>query len=69
MLDIAEGDAAFEGEAAGVLGVADMAGDGAVAVSSGFLEQLESAIASKRPQKIAPERVLLCMFIKPCLKE
>ncbi len=68
-VDIAEGEPATEAEAVGVLGLADIAGDGAVAVSSGFLEQLESASATARPQKIATGRALIWMFIQPLLEE
>ncbi|PSB26696.1 hypothetical protein C7B82_19035 [Stenomitos frigidus ULC18] len=61
MLDIADGEAA--GVLATVLGVADIAGDGAVAISSGFLEQLESAIATENATKIATGRSLILVFI------
>jgi hypothetical protein len=63
MLDMAEG------EAGALLGVADMAGDGAVAVSSGFFEQLESAIAAEKAKKIATGRSLIVVFIQSFLKE
>ena len=65
ILDIDEG----LGEAAVVLGAADMAGEGAVAVLSAFFEQLESAIATESAQKIATERRLTEVFIESFLKE
>lgn len=67
VLDIADEEAAVEGAA--VLGATDMAGEGAVAVSSGFFEQLESIIAADSTQKIATERDLIWIFIQPFLKK
>ena len=58
-----------DGEAAGALGVADIAGDGAVAVSFGFFEQLESVIATERAKKSATGRGLILVFIPSFLKE
>ena len=61
ILDIADGEAgAVDGA---VLGLADMAGEGATAVSSGFLPQLDSPIATESAhtdmaQTVATERVL-----------
>lgn len=71
MLDIADGEA-VAGEAAletVVLGAADIAGDGAVAVLSGFFEQLERAIATEKAQKTATEKDLIWMVIPSFLKK
>ena len=66
VLDIADGEAAVE---ARVVGVADMAGEGAVAVSSAFFEQLDRAIATEKAKKSATGRSLILVFIQPFLKE
>ena len=67
MLDIADGEA-VAGEAV-VLGATDIAGDGAVAVLSGFFEQLERAIATEKAQQTATEKSLIWLVIPSFLKK